>query len=316
MSVPRAVGYVAVPAHVDAEGREEVVAETAPGLAGFDVARAHPARVYDVWCGGKDGFATDRAAAAKVAEVAPWVVAGARGNRAFVARAVKSLARQGIRQFVDLGSGMPSSSNVHQVAQRVDPACRVAYVDHDPIVLAHARALLAGDPGVVVVGGDLRNPDVILADPDLRALIDLTQPVAVLLAAVLHFVVSDDEAADITARIRDRVTPGSFLVLSHVADLPDTAGRPRRAAATTEGARVYRELAGPFTLRAQQQIGALFDGFDLVDPGLVPANRWRPVRRKPGPAIPVLAGIGHRPGSDPVQAGAGPGAGDGTGGPS
>lgn len=275
------------------------------GSAQLDVTRAHPARVYDVWCGGKDGFAADREAAATVAEAAPWAIAGARGNRAFVARAVEFLAREGVRQFVDLGCGMPSSSNVHQVAHRVDPACRVVYVDRDPIVLTHARALLAGDPGVVVAGGDLREPDAVLADPVVRGLIDLAQPAVVLLAAVLHFVVDHDQAADITARIRDRLAPGSFLVLSHVADLPDTARRVR-SAATAAAVEVYRDLVGPFTLRTPDQITALFDGYDLIPPGVVPAQEWHPSRVRPGPVIPVLAGVAHVP--DPGTARGGPAA--------
>ena len=291
---------------------------SAPRGNDIDTSRPHPARIYDYWLGGKDNFAADRQVGEKVAELAPWVITGARGNRAFLTRAVRYLAQAGIRQFLDIGSGLPSSGNVHEVAQAVDPACRVVYADNDPIVLAHARALLTRDERTVVVAGDARDPVDLLADPAVREHLDWTQPVAVLFVAVLHFL-DGDEPARIIAQVRDHLVPGSHLVVSHVADLPDTAQAPQRAAATQAAADLYADLAAPFVLRAPEQVAGLFTGFDLAEPGLVPAHLWRPDRGQPGPSVPVLAGVGRLPGrvaaADPRPGpGHAPGPGpDGTG---
>jgi hypothetical protein len=266
-------------------------AVTPAGLEVFDPRRPHPARIYDYWCGGKDNFEADRRTGEQVAELAPWVRSGARGNRAFLTRAVRYLARAGVRQFLDIGSGLPSSPNVHQIAQRINPDSRVVYVDIDPIVLMHARALLAGDARTIVVAGDARDPHTILSDPDLHTHLDLGQPVAVLLTAVLHFIVGDDEPARITASLRDHLAAGSHLVISQVADLSDTGEHADRAAATRAAAQLYDTLAAPFVLRGPGQVTAMFHGFDLIDPGVVPANLWRPTRNRPGPRIPLLAGV-------------------------
>lgn len=285
------------------------------GLGTLDTGRPHPARVYDYWLGGRDNFAADRDAGARVAKVAPWVISGARGNRAFLTRAVAWLARAGVDQFLDLGSGLPTAQNVHEVAHAVTPGARTVYVDRDPLVLAHARALLARDERTLAVAGDVRDPGAILDDPGVRAHLDLDRPVAVLLLAMLHFVVDDDEAARMIAVLRERLLPGSYLALSHVADfagssdpvdspgLVDSSGRPghgdavaaARAAATRRAAELYDTLAGPFTLRAPETITAWFDGLDLVPPGLVPAHTWRPRRRRPGPPVPLLVGVARLP---------------------
>jgi S-adenosyl methyltransferase len=266
------------------------------GPAGLDTGRAHPARIYDYWVGGRDNFAADRQAGAQVAELAPWVVSGARGNRAFLGRAVSWLAETGVVQFLDIGAGLPGAGNVHEIAQAVNPAARTVYVDNDELVLVHARALLARDARTVAVAGDARDPAAILADPDVRSHLDLGRPVAVLLVALLHFIVDQAQAAGIVASLRDRLAPGSYLAISHVADLPDAVQRPGRAAATRAAADLYDSLASPFALRSPEQITALFDGFDLVPPGVVPAHLWHPRRGTPGAAIPVLTGIGHLPG--------------------
>lgn len=261
----------------------------------FDTGHAHPARVYDKWLRGKDHFAADRKAAREVAQVAPWAVTGARANRSFLRRAVRYLAEQGIRQFLDIGSGLPSSGNVHEVAQAINAGCRVAYVDNDPIVLVHARALLANNnQQTIAVAGDARDPAGIFADPAVRGHLDLSQPLAVLFVALLHFIPAD-EPARIVTEVRDRLAPGSYLVISHTADLPDTVEDPDRAAATAAAAKLYGSLVAPFVLRTPAQVTALFDGFQLVPPGVVPAQLWRPDRRRPGSPIPVLAGIGHLP---------------------
>jgi SAM-dependent methyltransferase len=231
-------------------------------------------------------------------------VQGSRANRAFLRRAVRYLASHGVDQFLDLGAGLPAPGNVHEVAQAVNPAARVVYVDLDPMVLVHARALLAYDARTTVVPGDLRDPAAILADPDVGAHLDLSRPVAVLLVAVLHFVRDGEGPARIVADLRERLTPGSAVVISHVADLHDDE-RPERAAATREAAALYEELAGPFTLRAPDEIARLFTGLDVLDPGVVLANQWRPPRTRPSPPVPVLAGVGRvrdpKPPSPPTQ---------------
>jgi hypothetical protein len=260
---------------------------------GFEPTLPHPARIYDYWVGGKDNFTADRRVGAEVAELAPWVISGARGNRAFLGRAVSWLAEAGVDQFLDVGAGLPGAGNVHEVAQAVNPLARTVYVDNDDVVLVHARALLARDDRTIAVSGDARAPWTILDDPAVRAHLDLNRPVALLLVAVLHFIVSQEQAAGIVAAFRDRLAPGSYLVVSHVADLSDTIEHPERVAATQAAARLYESLAAPFTLRRPDEVVALFDGFDPVPPGIVPAHLWHPHRGRPGPAIPVLAGIGH-----------------------
>jgi hypothetical protein len=181
-------------------------------------------------------------------------------------------------------------------------------VDRDPVVLAHARALLARDENTLAVPGDLRDPAAILADPDVRAHLDTDRPVAVLLLAVLHFVIADDEAARIVTTVRERLVPGSYLAVSHVADLSTTSECPdrsealaaRRAAATRRAADLYATVAAPFTLRSPGQIASWFEGLDVVPPGLVPAHTWRPGSGRPGPPVPVLAGVARLP--EPTQA--------------
>lgn len=267
------------------------------GQGSLDLSRPHPARIYDYLLGGKDNLAADRAVGEQLAEIAPWVLSGTRGNRAFLRRAVTYLARAGVRQYLDIGSGLPTAKNVHEIAQRSAPDCRVTYVDNDPVVLAYARALLGGDSRTVATAGDARDPDALFADPTVNAHLDFERPVAVLLVAVLHFLVGDDEVAGLIAAIRRRLVPGSHLVISHVADLPDAPGHPTRATATRSAAQLYDALAAPFTLRTREQVTALFQGFDLVPPGVVPAQLWWPARPRPGPAIPVLAGVGRLAGT-------------------
>jgi SAM-dependent methyltransferase len=258
----------------------------------FDPSRPHPARVYHHWLGGKDTYGPDRVVADKVAEIAPWAVAGARGNRAFLTRVITYLARAGISQFLDVGSGLPAAGNVHEIAQGINPDARVIYVDHDPIVLVHARALLACDERTIAVAGDARDPASILGNPDVRSHLDFGRPVAVLFIAVLHFL-PDDDPARVVAAFRDALAPGSHIAISHVAELPDDGTGPARAAATREAVGVYEELAAPFVLRTPEQVTGLFAGLQLVGPGVVPVQLWQPARGRPGPAVPVLGGVGH-----------------------
>lgn len=263
---------------------------------GIDVHTPNAARMYDYFLGGKDNFAADREAAERVLKVAPEARALARRNRAFLRRAVRYLVTEaGIRQFVDIGTGLPTGGSVHEVAHELDPGVRVAYVDNDPVVLAHSRALLSGAGGTVTVQGDLRRPEEILAQPELRSLIDLSEPVAILLVAVLHFLSDDDKPTELVSRLQDAVPPGSHLVLSHVTD-------EDRAHDARQGADVYRGANTGITLRSRERIQELFGDFRLVDPGLVALDDWRPddenlLARQARRHLPTwfLCGVGRRP---------------------
>jgi hypothetical protein len=260
--------------------------EILPGI-GQDPGRPNVARIYDAWLGGKDNFAADRQVAAQVAEVQPLVVAGVRANRAFLRRAIAYLAEQGIGQFLDVGSGLPTGQNVHEVAGRVNPEARTVYVDCDSIVLVHARALLADSPRTIVVEGDVREPKAILGHADVRAHLDFARPVGVVMCAVLHFVAPDEDPAGIVRTFADVMAPGSALVVSHVVDDGDDAV----SAATREGAAIYSQSTGPFVPRRREQVAAWFDGFTLVPPGLVDADAWRRTGNAKTTA-PIVAGVG------------------------
>ena len=266
------------------------------GLAAsaLDPERANAARVYNYWLGGKDHFGPDRVVGDAIAEIAPWAVQAAVANRAFLQRVVRFLAFSGIDQFIDLGTGLPAAGAVHEVAQQVDPEARVVYIDHDPVVLAHSRALLCRNRQTITLGADVRDPGHILNDYALRTHLDLTRPVAVLFVAVLHFVTAAEDPAGIVAAFRDTLAPGSYVAITHVADI-DSGVLGRRAAATREAARLYGEGVAPLVLRTPEQIHALFDGLELIEPGLVRVGRWRPDHRpRRGPSVPVLAGLGQR----------------------
>jgi hypothetical protein len=262
-------------------------------LSEIDTTKPHPARMYDAYLGGKDNYAADRAAVRLILRDFPEVRAMARANRAFMQRAVRFLAGEaGIRQFLDIGTGIPSAGNVHEVAGQVAPGTRVVYVDNDPIVHVHANALLTGSGTTSIVLADLRQPEKILAHPKVGKLIDFTQPVGLLLVAVLHFIAKAEDPAGIVATLRDALPPGSYLAMSHgTADFhpPGVAG---------EAAAAYETATAPLVLRSFTQISAFFDGFDLVAPGLVQAPLWRPDGRQPRPKdlakIGVYAGVGRR----------------------
>jgi SAM-dependent methyltransferase len=269
-----------------------------PGLpARIDTGTANPARIYDYLLGGKDNYPADRQAAEAILAVAPQARQGAAENRAFLQRAIGYLAEAGIRQFLDIGTGLPTRGNVHEVAKQVTPDARVAYVDNDPVVHTHASALLADNHTTVAVLADLRDPDAILDHPTVRAVVDLTRPVAVLLVAVLHFLPDHDDPARIVARLRQAMAPGSFLVISHAtADF-----HPELAAKVTK---IYRQASAPLVPRSRSQIQRLFDGFDLVEPGLVQPAAWRPDGEGSGSpsAGGFYAGVG-RTGPDRHRAG-------------
>ena len=237
----------------------------------FDTSVPHIARVYDYWLGGKDNFAADRELGERTLAVYPNLVFSVRANRAFLARTVRFLAAEkGIRQFLDIGTGIPTASNTHEVAQRAAPDSQVVYVDNDPIVLSHAQALLKSSPqgGCAYIDADLRDPEKILA----RAVdtLDFGQPVAVMLIAVMHFIGDDAEASAIIGKLMGACAPGSFVALSHAAsdiDAEQMAEMIRRLNESTVEKTTLRDRAG---------VTRLFDGLELVEPGVIRAAEWRP----------------------------------------
>jgi S-adenosyl methyltransferase len=239
----------------------------------IDISVAHIARVYDYWLGGKDNFAPDRAAAEAAMREDPNVVEGVRGNRAFLARAVRYLVGQaGIRQFLDIGTGIPAADNTHEVAQDMAPSCRVVYVDNDPIVLAHARALLtsATDGATAYLDQDLRNVAEIVRDAG--ATLDLSRPVAVMLIGILHCIPDEDDPAGIIRRLMEAVPGGSYLAISHPANDINDPGVRRLAS------RLNELMPMKLRFRSRAEVAALFDGLELVGPGLVRVPEWRPAR--------------------------------------
>jgi SAM-dependent methyltransferase len=257
----------------------------------LDTSRPHPARMYDFYLGGRDNYEVDREAAQQVISAAPEVVDSARANRGFLRRAVAHLARGGVRQFLDIGTGIPTSPNTHEVARSVAPGARVAYVDNDPIVAVHAAARLLNSGDTAFALGDLRDPRALLENPAVAGLIDFDQPVAVLLVSVLHFVSDAEDPAGIVAVLRDALPTGSHLVLSHgTSDF--------HHARTDEAVSVYRKATAALSLRSHERILPFFDGFELLDPGLVRVPLWRPDGPEPGPEelepIGVYGGVGRK----------------------
>jgi hypothetical protein len=254
---------------------------------GLDPDVARPARVYNVWISGKNHGPADRKAAGEVARCRPQVVAGARANRAFLARVVRYLAAQrGIRQFVDVGTGLPAPGSAHEVAQAIDPCCRVVYADNDPGVVAHARALLVSAPegACGYVEADLRDPGLILREAS--GALDLTRPAALLLVAVLHFIPGADDPAGIVAALAGGLAPGSFVAISHLtADAAPGQVLP--------GVAAYNSLVpGGIIPRSHAQVTGLFGGLSLVAPGVVPVAEWRPAAGcQSEPFADVYAGV-------------------------
>lgn len=250
--------------------------------------------MYDVLLGGEHNFAIDREAVAAVTAIEPQARMLARANRAFLGRAVRFLVDAGVRQFIDLGSGIPTQGNVHEVAQAAAPGARVVYVDRDPVAVAHSASLLADNPDADIVDADIRRPADVLSSPKLRKLIDFDQPVAVLMVAILHFVTHEEKPAEIVAAFRDTLPDGSWLAMSHATN----QDRPDTAAAVSQ---LYRSRStSAVTARSHAEILDLFAGFDLAEPGLVHAPLWRP---DPDDLIPdnpseywVYAGVGRKSG--------------------
>ncbi|GAA2633392.1 SAM-dependent methyltransferase [Streptomyces axinellae] len=239
------------------------------GLSGLRTDEAHSARMYDFLLDGKDNYPPDQEAAQKAIAAFPTLRVAARENRAFLGRAVRHVVREtGIRQFLDIGSGLPTAQNVHQVAQQHDPEARVVYVDNDPIVLAHGHALLSSDARTTVINADIRDPQAITEHPETRSLIDFTQPVAVLAVAIFHFISDEEDPAGIIARIREHLVPGSVLILSHAtAEIsPETALGVQTA---------YRAQGVPLTLRDRAEFAEMFAGCELIEPGIQVVSDWR-----------------------------------------
>jgi SAM-dependent methyltransferase len=256
----------------------------------FDVTSPSPARMYDFFLGGKNNFPVDREAGARVKAALGDVMCHdiVWENRRFLQRAVRFLAEAGIDQFVDLGTGLPTQGNVHEIAQDVNPGARVVYVDNDPIVLAHGRALLATNDATTVITADMREPGAILEDPDLIRLIDFSRPVAVLFVAVFHFIRESEDPSGILAAFRERLATGSYIALSHLT----TDGPPADEVAHTVD--IYEGTGMPLVFRPRKRIEAFFDGLDMVEPGVVRPWRWRPELGVDGPHTDwFYAGVGR-----------------------
>ncbi|MBT1189728.1 hypothetical protein HET69_38560 [Streptomyces sp. CJ_13] len=239
---------------------------------GIDISVPSVSRIYDYYLGGSHNFEVDRQAARRAMEFMPGLPKIMQANRAFMRRAVRYAVGQGVTQFLDIGSGIPTFGNVHEIARAASPGARVVYVDHDPVAVAHSRAVLAGDDHADIVAADLRKPQEILAAPEVGRLLDLGRPVALLLVAVLHFLEDADDPYAAVAGLRDALAPGSLLVLTHASyeGIPLT----EEVAAGTVG--VYRDIRNPLVMRSRAEITRFFDGFELVEPGVVAMPNWRP----------------------------------------
>ena len=272
--------------------QEELASDEAEGSAVIDTAVAHQARIYDYWLGGKDNFAADREAAEQAIAAYPPILRAVRAQRAFLARAVRYLAEEaGVRQFLDIGTGLPTANNTHEVAQASAPDARIVYVDNDPMVLAHARALLTSTPqgATAYLDADLRDPDKILAGA--ADLLDFRQPLAVLLIGILQLIPDSDDPHAIVARLTEAMPSGSWLAVYHPASDIDQ-GRVAEAVR-----RVNARSAETTTLRSHAEIIRFFDGLQLLEPGLVQVHRWQPGSAAPGNSdqIAAYAGLARKP---------------------
>jgi hypothetical protein len=257
-------------------------------LPAVDPTIPNAARMYDYYLGGSHNFAADRAAAEQVKVAIPNAVEVARANRFFLHRAVRFCVQEGIDQFLDLGSGIPTAGNVHEIAREFEPAARVAYVDNEPVTVASAAALLEDDPLATITLADIRRPDAVFAAPGVADLLDLSRPVALLTVAVLHFVSDDDDPVGLSKRYRGRLAPGSVHVLTH-----GTADHDREEVSGLTD--VYRNTANPVTPRTRDEVAAILAGTELVEPGLVDATEWRPEETIGGQYRGMWAAVGRVP---------------------
>ncbi|GHE30784.1 SAM-dependent methyltransferase [Streptomyces capitiformicae] len=238
----------------------------------IDVSMPSVARMYDYYLGGSHNFEVDREAARKAMEFVPGLPKIMQANRAFMRRAVRYAVNAGITQFLDVGSGIPTFGNVHEVAQEASPGAHVVYVDHDPVAVAHSQAVLEGNDDADVIAADLRKPRDILESPRVERLIDLNRPVALLLVAILHFVEDRDDPYAAVAELSDALAPGSMLVVSHACS--EGIPLPRERAESMVD--VYKDIRNPLTMRSSDEVARFFEGYDMVEPGVVPMAKWRP----------------------------------------
>ncbi|MEV5320515.1 SAM-dependent methyltransferase [Streptomyces sp. NPDC052687] len=238
----------------------------------IDISVPSVSRIYDYYLGGSHNFEVDREAARRAMEFMPGLPKIMQANRAFMRRAVRYAVDQGITQFLDIGSGIPTFGNVHEVAQTASPGARVVYVDHDPVAVAHSQAVLEGNQNADVVAADLLKPQDILTSPQVSRLLDLDRPVALLLVAILHFVEDADDPYGAVAQLSDALAPGSLLVLTHAS----YEGIPLPAERAGGAVDVYKDIRNPLIMRSRDEIARFFEGYDMVEPGLVPMPHWRP----------------------------------------
>lgn len=239
---------------------------------GIDISVPSVSRIYDYYLGGSHNFEVDRQAARRAMEFLPGLPKIMQANRAFMRRAVRYAVSEGVTQFLDIGSGIPTFGNVHEVAQAASPEARVVYVDHDPVAVAHSQAVLAGTVRTGVVAADLRKPQDILSAPEIGQVLDLSRPVALMLVAVLHFLEDADDPYTAVAQLRDALAPGSLLILTHAS----YEGIPISEEVAGGAVGVYRDIRNPLVMRDAEQIRRFFDGFGLIEPGLVSMPDWRP----------------------------------------
>ena len=251
-------------------GEASVTQDSVVPPGDIDLTRPSAARVYDYYLGGAHNFAVDREMAEQAISMWPELPMIMQANRAFLRRAVRFCVDAGVRQFLDLGSGIPTVGNVHEVARQAAPDARVVYVDSDPIAVAYSKNILGSDPLTVAVQADMRRPEQVLDSAEVRSLLNFDEPIAVMMVAVLHFVPDSDDPAAILARYRDATAPGSFLVVSHASQ----EGQLEKAESHRD---LYQRTPTPMTMRSKSEVIDLFAGFDLVDPGVVFLPLWRPV---------------------------------------
>jgi hypothetical protein len=277
----------------DASELEQPMERPAWAPQGIDLSVPSVSRIYDFYLGGSHNFEVDREAGRRAIDAFPGLPKIMQANRAFMRRAVRYAVECGITQFLDIGSGIPTFGNVHEIAQAASPGARVVYVDHDPVAVAHSRAVLEGNPDAGIVAADLRDPEAVLGSEQVGRLLDLDRPVCLLLIAVLHFLEDADEPAKAVAGLRDALAPGSLLAVTHAS----TDGGPRtpRQGADVEG--VYRNIGSPLVMRTRAGIEAFFDGFELLEPGVVSMPLWRPDGSddEPDPVVFTgYAGVGRK----------------------
>ncbi|WP_228980822.1 SAM-dependent methyltransferase [Streptomyces sp. DH12] len=260
---------------------------------GIDLSVPSVSRIYDYYLGGSHNFEVDREAARRAMEFLPGLPKIMQANRAFMRRAVRHAVAEGVTQFLDIGSGIPTFGNVHEVALAAAPDARVVYVDHDPVAVAHSKAVLADEERVDIAAADLRKPRDVLHSPPVARLLDLDRPVALLLVAVLHFLEDSDRPYEAVEELREALAPGSLLILTHASF--EGIPVPEEQAGGTVG--VYRDIRNPLVMRSRDQVARFFDGFEMVEPGLVSMPHWRPEtppEQEDPYAFSGFAGVGRK----------------------